>query len=128
LQAARSAATAAPAAAAAVQQAEAASSAAQQQQQPQQQQQQQPEQLQAEAPAFRAYIDFKSLRDNVDAAVVNCRNRLSSADPHLVARLYEEFVAAQQEADKLRASRNENSGAMKVQNRGSGCLFMDRRE
>ena len=67
-----------------------------------------------EGPAYRAYIDFKSLRDNVEAVAANCRNRLSKADPHLVARLYEEYVGAQQETDKLRAARNENSGAMKV--------------
>lgn len=64
--------------------------------------------------AYRAFVDFKFVRDNVDAVAANARNRLSSADPHLVASLYEQYVAAQQETDKLRAARNENSSAMKV--------------
>lgn len=68
----------------------------------------------AEPPAFRAFIDFKFVRDNVEAVAANCRNRLSTADPHLVAQLYEEYVKAQQETDRLRAARNENSSAMKV--------------
>ena len=71
----------------------------------------------AEGPAYRAFVDFKFVRDNVDAVAANCRNRLSNGDPQLVARLYEEYVSAQQETDKLRAARNENSNAMKV---GSG--------
>ena len=71
----------------------------------------------AAAPAYRAFIDFKFVRDNVDAVAANCRDRLSNADPHLVAQLYDEFVRAQQETDKLRAARNENSSAMKVRRR-----------
>ncbi|KAL4430935.1 hypothetical protein ABPG75_006191 [Micractinium tetrahymenae] len=67
----------------------------------------------AEPPAYRAFIDFKFVRDNVEAVAANCRNRLSTADPHLVAKLYEEYVKAQQETDRLRAARNENSSAMK---------------
>lgn len=68
----------------------------------------------AEPPAFRAFIDFKFVRDNVEAVAANCRNRLSTADPQVVAQLYEEYVKAQQETDRLRAARNENSSAMKV--------------
>jgi hypothetical protein len=68
----------------------------------------------AQGPAYRAFVDFKFVRDNVEAVAANCRNRLSTADPQLVARLYEEYVRAQQETDKLRAARNENSSAMKV--------------
>ena len=68
----------------------------------------------AEPPAFRAFIDFRFVRDTVEAVAANCRNRLSTADPHLVAQLYEEYVKAQQETDRLRAARNENSSAMKV--------------
>ncbi|KAL4426351.1 hypothetical protein ABPG77_004645 [Micractinium sp. CCAP 211/92] len=67
----------------------------------------------AEPPAFRAFIDFKFVRDNVEAVAANCRNRLSTADPQVVAQLYEEYVKAQQETDRLRAARNENSSAMK---------------
>lgn len=100
--AARPIATCRPVAAAAVEAApEAASSSA-------------PQQQAAEGPAFRAFIDFKFVRDNVEAVAANCKARLSTADPHLVAALYEQYVAAQQETDKLRAARNENSSAMKV--------------
>ena len=97
----------AAAAAVEVQQAEASAAAPAQQQA-------QPPAAAPEAPAYRAHIDFKFVRDNVEAVAANCRARLSSADPHLVAQLYEQYVAAQQETDKLRAARNENSSAMKV--------------
>ena len=103
----RAAGSAAAAAAVEVQQAGAAAPASAQQQA-------QPPAAAPEAPAYRAYIDFKFVRDNVEAVAANCRARLSSADPHLVAQLYEQYVAAQQETDKLRAARNENSSAMKV--------------
>ncbi len=97
----------AAAAAVEVQQAEASAAATAQQQA-------QPPAAAPEAPAYRAHIDFKFVRDNVEAVAANCTARLSSADPHLVAQLYEQYVAAQQETDKLRAARNENSSAMKV--------------
>ncbi|KAG2435294.1 hypothetical protein HXX76_007370 [Chlamydomonas incerta] len=51
----------------------------------------------------------------------NCKNRFSSADPHKVVALYDEFVALKSQADSLRAERNENSNAMK------GKLEADRR-
>lgn len=60
--------------------------------------------------------------DNVEAVAANCAARLSCADPQRVATLYEEYVAAQQETDRLRAARNENSGAMKVGIVGGGCV------
>ena len=105
----------AAAAAVEVQQAEASAAAA-----PAQQQAQAPAAA-PEAPAYRAHIDFKFVRDNVEAVAANCRAHLSSADPHLVAQLYEQYVAAQQETDKLRAARNENSSAMKVRRRRRRC-------
>ncbi|KAG2446759.1 hypothetical protein HYH02_008320 [Chlamydomonas schloesseri] len=43
----------------------------------------------------------------------NCKNRFSSADPHKVVALYDEFVALKSQVDSLRAERNENSNAMK---------------
>lgn len=68
-----------------------------------------------DAPAFRAYIDFKYVRDNLEGVAENCRNRLASAaDPGKVVSLYEEYVGLQQETDRIRAARNENSSAMKV--------------
>lgn len=67
-----------------------------------------------EAPTgFRAYIDFKFVRDNVEEVAKNCVNRMATADPHEVSRLYEEFVRLTQEVDHVRAERNENSAAMK---------------
>jgi seryl-tRNA synthetase len=66
-----------------------------------------------DGPAFRANIDFKFVRDNVEAVAHNCRQRLAAADPHEVARLYEHFGALQRETDAVRAARNDNSAAMK---------------
>ncbi|PNH02784.1 Serine--tRNA ligase, partial [Tetrabaena socialis] len=67
-----------------------------------------------DAPSFRAHIDFKFIKENVDAVATNCKNRFSSADPHAVVALYDEFVALKSQVDGLRAERNENSNAMKV--------------
>ena len=43
--------------------------------------------------AFRAHIDFKYVRENVEAVAANCAARLSGADPAEVVRLYELVVA-----------------------------------
>ncbi|KAG2494096.1 hypothetical protein HYH03_007735 [Edaphochlamys debaryana] len=66
-----------------------------------------------DAPAFRAHLDFKFVKENVDMVATNCKNRFSNADPHKVVALYDEFVALKSKADALRAERNENSAAMK---------------
>ncbi|EFJ45296.1 hypothetical protein VOLCADRAFT_82377 [Volvox carteri f. nagariensis] len=66
-----------------------------------------------EAPSFRANLDFKFIKENVELVATNCKNRFSSADPHKVVALYDEFVALKTQADSLRAERNENSNAMK---------------
>jgi len=67
-----------------------------------------------EASAFRAYIDFKFVRDNLDDVARNCTQRAATnANPQEVARLYEEFVRLSKEVDQLRAFRNENSASMK---------------
>ncbi len=65
-------------------------------------------------PRFKAHIDFKYIKDNVDALVKNAKDRSSNADPKLVAELYDRYVLLKMEADGIRAERNENSGAMKV--------------
>lgn len=66
------------------------------------------------APAFRANIDFKFVRDNLDAVERNCAARqATSANPTEVCRLYEEYLRLTQETDRVRALRNENSAAMK---------------
>lgn len=66
-----------------------------------------------DAHVVKAYIDFKFVRDNVDLVAQNCVARASSADPHEVARLYGDFLDLSQQVDKIRATRNENSAAMK---------------
>eukprot|EP00878_Enallax_costatus_P002889 GHUV01003083.1.p1 GENE.GHUV01003083.1~~GHUV01003083.1.p1 ORF type:complete len:503 (+),score=138.63 GHUV01003083.1:661-2169(+) len=65
------------------------------------------------APAYKVNLDFKFIASNVDLIAENCKLRDSSADPRLVAQLYEEYVALKASSDNLRASRNENSAAMK---------------
>ena len=54
--------------------------------------------------------------------VKNTKDRMSSADPQLVASLYDDFLSLQKEAERIRAERNENSGAMK------GKIEADRRQ
>lgn len=68
----------------------------------------------AVAPSFKANLDFKFVKDNLQLVSDNCKLRNSSADPERVAQLYDEFTRLKQESDALRASRNENSAAMKV--------------
>ena len=65
-------------------------------------------------PPFKAHLDYRFMKDNVDLLISNTRARNSNADPALVVQLYEEFTLLKQEADNLRAKRNENSGAVKV--------------
>lgn len=66
-------------------------------------------------PAFRAFLDFKALRADLDKHVQNCKNRNSSADPAKVASLYDQYCEATQRVDKLREDRNSNAKSMKVQ-------------
>jgi hypothetical protein len=66
------------------------------------------------APAFKAHLDFKFVRENLARVAENCKARNSNADPARVAALYDEFTRLKQESDSLRAARNENSAAMKV--------------
>eukprot|EP01023_Acetabularia_acetabulum_P062614 TRINITY_DN7732_c0_g1_i5.p1 TRINITY_DN7732_c0_g1~~TRINITY_DN7732_c0_g1_i5.p1 ORF type:complete len:537 (-),score=82.05 TRINITY_DN7732_c0_g1_i5:194-1711(-) len=75
------------------------------------------EQLQSsqssQGPAFKASIDFKFIRDNIEIVKQNCINRKAAADPQKVADLYEEFLKVQSDAEILRTARNENAKAMK---------------
>jgi hypothetical protein len=66
------------------------------------------------APAFKVAIDFKALKDNLQAVVQNCRDRNSQADPERAVQLYDEFVKLKGEVDGLRAERNANAAQMKV--------------
>jgi seryl-tRNA synthetase len=62
---------------------------------------------------FKAHLDFKYIKDNLEAVVDNCRARNSAADPRRVAELYDQVVARRKAADALRAQRNDNAAAMK---------------
>ncbi|KAI8471369.1 MAG: hypothetical protein J3K34DRAFT_417403, partial [Monoraphidium minutum] len=65
------------------------------------------------APAFKANLDFKFVKENLQLVTDNAKSRNSNADPARVVQLYDEFARLKQECDSLRASRNENSAAMK---------------
>ena len=76
------------------------------------------------APSFKAALDFKFVKDNLQLVTDNCRERLSGADPARVVALYDEYAALKVESESLRASRNENSSAMKVRGRArDGALL-----
>jgi len=75
----------------------------------------------AAAPAFKANLDFKFVKENVQLVADNCKARNAFADPARVAALYDEFTRLKQQSDALRASRNENSAAMKVCNGAMHC-------
>lgn len=64
---------------------------------------------------FRAFLDFKALKADLDRHVKNCKDRNSSADPAKIAKLYDKYCEAQQRVDKVREDRNSNAKAMKVQ-------------
>ncbi|KAA6417157.1 MAG: seryl-tRNA synthetase, partial [Trebouxia sp. A1-2] len=64
-------------------------------------------------PAFRAYLDFKALKADLDEHVQNCKNRKSNADPTKVASLYDQYCEATQRVDRTREDRNSNAKAMK---------------
>jgi hypothetical protein len=76
----------------------------------------------AEPLRWRAQLDFKFVKENVDLVAENCRRRFSSADAHRVVALYDEFVALKAQADGLRAERNENSNAMKARLGWQGAM------
>lgn len=67
-------------------------------------------------PSFRAAIDFRALKASLAAAVANVEARRAvGADPELVARLHDEWRALQDSLERVRAERNDNAKAMKVQ-------------
>lgn len=66
-----------------------------------------------EGTRWKANIDYRSIRDNLQRVEENCRKRNSNADPNLVVRLYDEYTTLQQQADAVRSARNENARAMK---------------
>jgi hypothetical protein len=66
------------------------------------------------APPFKAYLDWKFIKANVEKFKENVAQRNSSADPDLVVELYDKWRGLQDEAETLRSQRNENAKAMKV--------------
>lgn len=74
-------------------------------------------------PAFRAFLDFKALKADLDKHVQNCKNRNSNADPTKVAGLYDRYCEATQRVDRTREHRNSNAKAMKVQPEFLGKLL-----
>lgn len=80
-------------------------------------------------PSFRAAIDFRALKASLPAAVANVEARRAvGADPELVARLYDEWRALQDDLERVRAERNDNAKAMKVrrarEKRGGRALVL----
>ena len=67
-------------------------------------------------PSYRAYIDFRALKADLDRHVQNCSDRNSAGDPKAVAQLYDEWVAAQSKVEQLREERNANAQSMQVCN------------
>lgn len=63
---------------------------------------------------LQAHIDWKSIRDNLEAIKTNVSNRNSSADPQKVADLYDRWRSLQTQAEDLRTERNANAKSMKV--------------
>ena len=70
--------------------------------------------VQQHRPSFRAFLDFKALKADLDKHVQNCKNRNSNANPAKVVDLYDEYCEAQQKVDSVREERNSNAKAMKV--------------
>jgi len=58
-------------------------------------------------------LDFKFIRDNLEAVKENIAHRGMSADADKVVRLYEQRNEALAKLDDLRRQRNENAGKMK---------------
>lgn len=79
------------------------------------------EDIEASVPSFKAFIDFKFVQENLELVKDNCAKRNAQADPETVVQLYSEYLEAKQKREKLRADRNDNTKAMKVQN---GILFL----
>ncbi len=62
---------------------------------------------------IRVMLDYKFIKENLDAVRENIKNRNVKADPAKVVLLYENRNSRLQELDELRRRRNENAGKMK---------------
>lgn len=65
-------------------------------------------------PFFKAYLDFRFVKSNLDLLRKNVKDRNSSADPDVVAKLYDVWVRLLEELERVRADRNANAKAMKL--------------
>lgn len=63
---------------------------------------------------FRAQLDFKFIKENLQLVTDNAKSRFSTADPARVVALYDQFTKVKQQVEALRAERNDNSNSMKV--------------
>lgn len=76
------------------------------------------------APAFKAFIDFKFVRENLGLVGKNCVARKVNVNCVAVVKLYDDFVAMKMECDEIRQKRNDNSKAMKVRLDPENCWGM----
>ena len=58
-------------------------------------------------------MDFKAVRDNLEAVRANCAVRKASVDPAAVVALYEQYVALKTRTDAVREARNASAAAVK---------------
>lgn len=62
---------------------------------------------------WKAPLDFKFIRDNVEEVESNCRDRNSDAEPRLVAELYAKYLERNQDLADLQQARNANAKKLK---------------
>ena len=67
----------------------------------------------SEQTLWKAPLDFKFIRDNVDDVIANCQNRNSGANPKLVVELYQRYLERNQELAEMQQARNTNAKKMK---------------
>jgi len=63
---------------------------------------------------FKAHLDFRFVKTNLELLRENVKNRNSPADPDVVVELYDKWVKVLEELERVRADRNANAKAMKV--------------
>lgn len=68
----------------------------------------------SDRPAFKAHLDFRFVKTNLELLRETVKNRNSSADPDVVAELYDKWVKVLEELERVRADRNANAKAMKA--------------
>lgn len=62
---------------------------------------------------FAIMLEYKFIKDNLEAVKKNIADRYMTADADLVVALYDEKLALQREVEELRQKRNENALSMK---------------